>query len=313
MNSRQASGGSFGTGQSKTISHDQIWKTLIVHFLEDFFQLVHPKLATELDLNSVEWLDKESFLDFPKGQQSEADLLGKARTRDDEGRILLLHHEIEGTFRESIDKRVDRYIMYLRLKQDLPVLSIVLFLKGGPKGLTIRSVVDRVGDLEVYRTSYYAFGLRGLLAEEWVDRPEPLAVAFAALMRSRLWDPVEKKVRCLKAIARTSLDEARRLALVDVVETYVELKPEEAERYTVELTQEGNQEICAMKMSWSQRLRAEGETRGIRTAILALWEDKFGPLAVAVRQQLEEMTDFSRLYEVLKQVSEAKSAEEIRL
>jgi hypothetical protein len=317
MHPKQKPEGPLEKGPPETTSHDQIWKTLLVHFAEDFFQLVNPDLAASLDLGSIEWLDKESFLDFPKGEKVEADLLGKARTRDDEGRIILLHHEFEGDFRSSIDVRIDRYIMHLRLKFDRPVLSVVLFLKGGPKGLEIRSVVDRVGSFEIYRSSYFAFGFGDLLAEEWVDRPEPLAAAFASLMRSQVWDAVEKKIRCLRAIARAPIDEARRLALADVVETYVELKPEEAERYAVELDREGNQEICTMEMSWSQKLRAEGkaegEACGIRSAILLLWEDKFGPLAAAVRQRLEEMTDFPRLYEVLKQVSEARSAEEIRL
>jgi hypothetical protein len=313
MQSTQPPDGSLGEDPPETISHDQIWKTLIVHFVEDFFQMTHPELAADLDLDSIEWLDKESYLDFPKGAKVEADLLGRARTRDDESRFFLLHHEFEGDFRTRTDVRVDRYIMHLRIKHDLPVLSVVLFLRGGPKGLEIRRVVDRIGSMEVYRSSYCAFGFKGLLAEEWVDRPEPLAAAFASLMRSKVWDAVEKKIQCLRAIARASLDEARRLALVDVVETYVELEPEEAERYAVELDREGNQEICTMKMSWSQKLRAEGEAYGIRSAILLMWEDKFGPLAAAVRQRIEEMTDLSRLYEVLKQVSAARSTEEIRL
>jgi hypothetical protein len=317
MYSTKTPGGSSPGGPPESISHDQIWKTLLVHFVQDFFQLVSPDLAASLDLSSIEWLDKESFLDFPKGERVEADLVGKACTRDDEGRIILLHHEFEGDFRTSTDVRVDRYIMHLRLKHNRPVLSVVLFLRGGPKGLEIRSVVDRIGPLEIYRSSYCAFGFAGQLAEEWVDRPEPLAAAFAALMRSRIWDPVEQKIRCLRAIARAPVDEARRLALADVVETYVELKSEEAERYAAELNREGNQEICAMEMSWSQRLRAEGEARGkvlgVRAAILLLWENKFGALAEAIRQRIEEMTDLSHLYGILEQVSEARSAEEIRL
>ena len=321
MLSKQMPDGSAGEDSFETISHDQIWKTLIPQFLEDFFQLIQPEIAAELDLSTVEWLDKEAFLDFPKGARAEVDLLGRARNRDNEERFFLLHHEFEGDFRSNMDSRVDRYIMYLRLTHKEPVVSFVLFLKGGPKGLKIRSVVDRIGSIEIYRSSYFAFGFGDQLAEEWLERPEPLAAAFAALMRSQIWDAAEKKLQCLQAIARTSLDEARRLALVDVVETYVELTPEEAERYSAELARESNQEICEMGMSWSQKLRAEGrlegrvegEALGLRSAILMLWENKFGPLASAVRQQLEKMTDRSRLYDVLKQVSEARSAEEIRL
>jgi hypothetical protein len=128
-------------------------------------------------------------------------------------------------------------------------------------------------------------------------------------------------IQCLRAIARASLDEARRLALVDVVETYVELKPEEAKRYAAELERESNQEVCEMEMSWSQKLRAEGrregeargQVKGVRSAIGLLWENKFGPLAEANRHQLEKTSELSRLYEILEQVSEAQSVEEIHL
>ena len=309
----------------ESISHDQIWKTLLVHFVQDFFQLIHPKLAASLDLSNVAWLDKESFLDFPKGKHVEADLLGKAKTRDGEDRILLLHHEFEATFRTTTDARINRYILYLRLKHDLPVLSVVLFLKGGPKGLQIRSVVDRIGDLEVYRASYCAFGFKGLLAEEWLKRPEPLAAAFASLMRSKVWDPVEKKFQCLRAITQAKVNEACRIALADVVKTYVELTPEEAERFAAELTQERNQEIREMEMSWSQKLRAEGEAiglvrgrdegraQGVRSAIVLLWENKFGSLSDVTRERLEEIQNLPSLYEILEQVSTAEGTEEIPL
>ena len=313
MASKQSQGRDFVADSREIISHDQIWKTLLIYFLEDFFQLIYPELAADLCLDKVEWVDKEAFLDFPKGAHVEADLLGKTLTREGERRVLLLHHEFEGEFRRNIDIRVDRYLMHLRLKYNLTVLSVVLFLRGGPTGREIRGISDRVGPLEVHRSSYCAFGFTGLLAEEWVDRPEPLAAAFASLMRSEVWDPVEKKIRCLRAIARASVDEARRMALADVVETYVELKPEEAQRYAVELSRQSNQEIRKMKMSWSQGLRAEGKIQGVRSAIYRLWETKFGPLTETIHQRLEEMTDLSSLYEVLERVAEARSAEEIRI
>lgn len=109
MNSKRPPDGSSGKNPPEITSHDQIWKTLIVHFTNDFFQLIGLDLAVALDLDSIEWLDKESFLDFPKGAKAEADLLGQARTTEDDERIILLHYEFEGDFRTSIDARIDRY------------------------------------------------------------------------------------------------------------------------------------------------------------------------------------------------------------
>ena len=114
-------------------------------------------------------------------------LLGAAETatRSGDPRLILVHVEVEGRFRSAHDQKILRYYMHLRLKYSRPVISICVNLKGSPVGVKVRQVVEKVGAMEVCRFSYLAFGLSRCLAEEYIDRPQALAPALAALMRSK--------------------------------------------------------------------------------------------------------------------------------
>ncbi len=251
------------TKSGKRIPHDRIFKTAFSHFLQDLVELVDPELAATLDLSSPRFPDKELFADFPGGKLAVPDLVAEAMTRDGDPRLILVHAEIEGEFRKTIDRRTWRYFMHLELKFDVPVISIVVFLTGGEAGVERRVVVEKVGSVEVNRFTYYAFGLSQSLAEAYVDRPQPLAAALAALMRSKVWDNVERKVRCLRAIRGAEVDDSRRFVLVRIVDTYAKLRPEEERRFEAELERARNKEVQDMVITWEDAL-ADSEARGLK-------------------------------------------------
>lgn len=247
-------------------------------------------------------------------------------------RYLLIHIEIESEFRHAIDERMWRYFMHLRLKYHRPVLSAGVFLTGGPPGVRWRTVVETVGPLEVCRFRFLAFGLSRSLAEDYVERPQALAPALAALMRSEVWDNVEKKLHCLRAISQADLDEARRFLLAKVVETYVELDSQQQERFTAELGRQANKEVRNMVITWEETLaareakgeakgeargRAEGEARGeakaTRENIVLFLTHRFGSVPSAVREGLDRIEDLDRLHEILEQSLRLESMEELNL
>ncbi len=247
----------------KRIPHDRIFKVAFGAFLQNLVELVDLELAATLDLRAPKFLDKEALADFPGGKLAVPDLVAEAITRDGDPRLILVHAEVEGQFRKTIDRRTWRYFMYLELKYDVPVISIVVFLTGGKAGVERRVVVEKVGSAEVNRFTYYAFGLSQSLAEAYVDRPQPLAPALAALMRSKVWDNVERKVRCLRAIRRAEVDDHRRFVLVRIVDTYARLKPEEQRRFEAEIERDRNKEVRDMVITWEDAL-ADSEARGVQ-------------------------------------------------
>ncbi len=104
------------------------------------------------------------------------------------------------------------------------------------------------------------------LAEAYVDRPQPLAPALAALMRSKVWDNVERKVRCLRAIRRAEIDDSRRFVLFRIVDTYARLKPEEQRRFDAEIERDRNKEVQDMVITWEEALTAS-KTEGIQLGL----------------------------------------------
>ncbi len=103
------------TESGKRTPHDRIFKGAFSLFLQNLVELVDPELAATLDLRSPTFLDKEAVADFPGGKLAVPDLVAQAMTRDGDPRLILVHAEVEGKFRKTIDRRTWRYFMHLEL------------------------------------------------------------------------------------------------------------------------------------------------------------------------------------------------------
>ena len=314
-------------------SHDKLFKTVFKTFLGDLIELVSPELAATLDLDHFQYLSEDLFADFRKEGHTTPDLVAEATTHGGESQIVLVHVEIEGEFGQAIDQRMPRYSMHLTLRENKPVVSIAVFLKGGKDGVEVREILTHAGPFEVWRFRYLAFGLSQSLAEEYVDHRRPLAAALAALMRSQVWDKVQRKLRCLQAIGRAhNLDPRQRFLLARVVNTYVQLIGDDEERFFAELRREGNKEVREMIVTWDEALaereargraegeargRAEGEARGqakaAQEADLRAAERRFGLLPTTFEKRIRAIQDPERLYQILDQILDAESIDDVEL
>ncbi|HEX3554306.1 MAG TPA: Rpn family recombination-promoting nuclease/putative transposase [Thermoanaerobaculia bacterium] len=164
--------------------HDKIFKQLLRVFLEDFLRLVAPQVLERLDLSAPELLDKELFAGGPHGRRRELDLLVRVRTTA--GSPCLVHVEIEARASPGMKERLWRYKNQIQARYDTPVLTIVLNLKRGRPGICLEIWESRLGP-DFPGSCYVSFGIAGCRAAEYLDRPEPLAWAFAALMDPGPW------------------------------------------------------------------------------------------------------------------------------
>jgi len=302
----------------RDVSHDKVFKTVFRYFLKDLIELVHPELAATLDLEHPKLVDKDLFADFRKAGHRQPDLVAEVTTREDKPRLVLVHVEVEGKYRRTMGPRTRRYSMQLTLTSNKPAVSVVVFLTGGITGVAIREERERIGPLQVWRFRYVAFELSKCLAEEYVGRPQPLAAALAALMRSEVWDRVEKKVRCFEAVNKAEgLDLARRYMLTTVVDTYVELNDEEKRRYAAAMAE--HKEVAEMIVTWEEALadrEARGEAKGVRDAVWLLMKHRFRSEAsdlAQLREKLQAISDLDRLHEILESASEAERFEDVDL
>jgi uncharacterized protein DUF4351 len=296
--------------------HDQLAKDLLRTFLADLLQLVDPELAAELRPESAVFLDKEVFTDWPEGRRREIDLLAEIPRRGAECPVLV-HAEIEATARKGMGQRLWRYFNLLLGQHGLPVVTIVIYLKRGRPGLRRECVEVRVGAHLISTFHYTSLGLAGHPAGDYLDRPEPLAWGLAALMHPGGQSRAELKLACLRRVARAELAELPRLVLVNWVETYLQLTPEEAAEYDALRALEGDREVRAMQMTWAEKLEAKGEAKGratgAREVLLRQLRRRFGPLPAGVEQRLQEVSSLARLSRLADKVLDARSLEELGL
>lgn len=305
------------------MSHDQLSKGLIETFFADFLRLASPDTASCLQAAQVTFLDKEIFTDWPTGRRRELDLL--ARVPVDGGEIkLLVHIEIETQARAGMDLRLWRYYMQLRLRHGFLVLPILLNLRGGKPGLALEVLEEgfKVPATAVFR--YRSLGLSGCPAEEWLSRPEPLAWAFAALMRPGKRSRAELKLDCLRRIATSEVSGLRKEMLVNWVETYVKLCGEDAAELRRLLAREENEEIKAMGLTWLEEAEAKGVKKGVkiatqknadrmRQAVLRMIEQRFGPVPPPVQKKLAKVRSIEPLAELAEKVLVVDSFQELGL
>jgi hypothetical protein len=138
---------------------------------------------------------------------------------------------------------------------------------------------------------------------------------------------VEQKLFCLEAVSRARLPLAQEYVLAKVVKSRIELSPEDERRFE-ELVRERGEEVEAMAVTWEEALAereaigeakglAEGEAKGkliaTRQAITLLAKHCFRSLPAGFEEQLEAIDDLGRLYEILEQVHEARTIEELSI
>ena len=200
-------------------SHDQLVKEILRAFFADFLLLVLPGVAKRLRLGKQGFLDKELFTDWPHGKRREVDLLARVPVRGTKVSPVLVHVEIEAKARAGMDLRMWGYHMQICLRHCLPVVPVVLILRGGPAGVRREMRTESFAGFQTNVFRYHAVGLSRCQAEDYVARPEPLAWALAALMRPGHRSKAELKMACLRRIAAADLTGVQRFLLVNFVET----------------------------------------------------------------------------------------------
>jgi hypothetical protein len=304
--------------------HDRLFKPLLRAFWAEFLTLILPEVASELDASRTEFLDKESFTDLFAGQRRELDLVARMPATSGADRLILVHVEVEGRYRSSMARRLWRYYLQLQLRHQLPVLPVVIFLRGGPAGLSAGEHREEVLGIEVARFRYVSMGLARAEAAEWLERKEALAAALASLMGSSSLSRAEQKILCLRKVCTAQIDEARRFLLVNTVETYLELEGEQLQYYESLLDREAP-EMRASEMTWAEKKQAEGMAKGREMGLLQgrhrasleivsrLLEQRFGPLRPQILRRLEGIEDPDVLSDLAPKILEAKSLEELGL
>lgn len=299
------------------MAHDQFFKELLQAFFRQFLELFFPILAARLDFATVEFLDKEMFTDFPAGAVREADLVARVRTREGEAELILVHIEVQSRRARNFGARMFEYYMLLRLRHQLPVLPIVLYLERGAGGLGRDQYRESVLNEPVLTFDYHRIGVRDLEAGEYLERENPLAPALASLMKTGEQHAAEVKVQALLRVAQALVNEAQRMLLANCVEIYLPLSQSEQQLFDDLTRQSDYREVTEMKSIYEIQGEARGEARGRalgeRKAALFLLQQKFGELPEFVEKRVQMMESEAEINALLAGILQAQSLNELNL
>lgn len=300
---------------SRKISHDKIFKTLFQLHLQDLVELLEREIGPQLDCARVEYPSGEAFAELKKAGHLSLDLVARVARRDAVFPVIL-HAEIEARFRGGMATRMWKYFTHLSAQNlDAVVVSLVVYLKGGPPGLQEILTANRLGAFVPVAFRYLSLGLSGCLAEDWLKKPQMLAAGLAACMRSKIWDPVEHKLQCMRRIVHETNPE-RQYLLTQVVENYLELTDEEELRYRAAFFRENRTMVpFPLTLQEAQEALVEEKTKGrleaTRESILLLVSSRFGSIPASLGEKLAAVSELGRLRQIFVKAVQAPSIDEL--
>jgi hypothetical protein len=192
-------------------------RTLLQACLPDYLRLVEPDSAEHL------CLDRASFHSHGNDERSGLGLVAEVPGLRGEKVTLLVRIEPDAPAPDALCDRLRQTFLDFEVRYGQPVLLSVICLRGARPGINLETAaIGRVFGVEVLRVFYTLFGLAGARAEYYLQRPEPLAWALAALMSPARLDPAALRQACLERIAAAPLDEPRRALLAGSVEAFLD-------------------------------------------------------------------------------------------
>jgi hypothetical protein len=313
------------------LGHDQRFKEFLYAFLQDFLKLFYPDVEERVDFWSVEFLDKEVFTEAADGSRREADVVAKLRGKRGPPEILLIHVEVQGQWtKREVPARMYQYYSLLSSRYRIPIFPIAVYLRGGKEGLAVEEHRVQLYGREVLRFRYDSVRLARLDVEEYREKGGPAGAALGALMdRTSSREPERLRASLLRRIAKSRLEEARQLLLVDLVETYFQLTGEQRERYRRLVSRKEYRDVQHVEMTWAEKLeekgreegRKEGRHEGIeagrlqgkRESVLQVLKARFGRVPKQIVARVEAMDSAKELDACLERISNAQSLKETGL
>lgn len=246
------------------VEHDSIFKQLIRTFFRYFVELFMPAFSELVVWESVEFLDKELFIDIRSGDVREVDLLVKLLLRQPEGQqaFCVIHIENQAKRQRQFVKRMFHYFARLDEEFDLPVYPIALLSYDSPANDEPDQYVVEFPGRKVLNFQFHRIQLNQLSWRDFIEKPNPVACALMAKMKIEPGDRPKVKLQCLRMLATLRLDPAKSRLVATFMNSYLKLTAAEAAVYNQELTEitpEEREDVMQLTNEWIE----EGERKGI--------------------------------------------------
>ncbi len=178
--------------------HDQIFKGLFEAFLPEYMWLFHAEEAAHLDFSRIHFARQDLFSDLPHGDRRTLDVVSEVGPDTPEGRVVVLHGEIEYDRRAAVLEEMFEAYGWLRKRFRREVLPLLLYLTTGAEGRTEEVYVELALGRQVVEFRILCVALRGMDGLQYRNEANPLGPALASLMRHPGESRVSHKAHCLR-------------------------------------------------------------------------------------------------------------------
>ncbi|MBD2538609.1 DUF4351 domain-containing protein [Coleofasciculus sp. FACHB-SPT36] len=296
------------------IDHDRLFKELLTTFFGEFIELFLPEVATYLERDSIEFLDKEVFTDVTAGERYEADLIVKAEFRAQES-FFLIHVENQAQHPPAKVRRMFRYFSRLSEKFDLPVYPVVVFSYNSPKTPEPNVYQVAFPNKVVLQFNYDVIQLNQLNWRDFVQQPNPVASALMAKMNIEPSDRRRVKFECLRLLATLRLDPAKMQLISGFIDTYLRLSTEQERLLRADIARmEPTEQEVIMRIvtSWMEEGIEQGKQQEALSLVMRLLPRRIGAVAPELQQRIQQLsqTQLEDLAEALLDFSSAADLED---
>jgi predicted transposase/invertase (TIGR01784 family) len=278
-------------------NHDRLFKELITTFFVEFIELFFPEVLGYLEIDSLEFLDKEVFTDVTAGERHEVDIIVKARFRGLTTYFLILVENQANQY-TKFGNRFFKYFARLYEEHDLPVYPIVIFLFDSPKRPEQSTHVIEFPDLKVVEFNFRVVQLNRLSWRDFLRHKNPVASALMAKMKMTRSERKQVKTECLRLMATLKLNPAKMQLIAGFVDTYLRLEPEEETWVREEIEKfapKTRKKAMQIVTTWEQKGRAIGLQEGLQQGLQQGLQKE--ALALALRLLKRRFTKLSRATE----------------
>jgi predicted transposase YdaD len=278
------------------IDHDRLFKELLTTFFGEFLELFLPEVATYLERDSIEFLDKEVFTDVTAGERYEADLIVKAQFQGQES-FFLIHVENQAQHQTDFGKRMFRYFSRLSEKFDLPVYPVVVFSYNSPKTPEPKVYQVAFPNKVVLQFNYDVIQLNQLNWRDFVQQPNPVASALMAKMNIEPSDRRRVKFECLRLLATLRLDPAKMQLISGFIDTYLRLSTEQERLLRADIARMEPVErdvIMQIVTSWMEEGIEQGKQQGKQeealSLVMRLLPRRINAVAPELQQRIQQLS-----------------------
>ena len=270
-----------------------------------------PNEAERLNFATLRFLDKELIINFAGQELRITDIVAEVETWEGVAETIIVHVEIEGRDKYSLPRRMSEYYVLLRMFRQKLVLPLALVLLPNAGGLGWQSYQEGIFGHQVLHFRYGQVGIRDLSSQTYLAENNPVAAALTVLMQSEGESPALLKLMALQKVVESDLSVGDKFFLVEFMNTYAP---------TSELSdprEEIMKNLAEVEMTWSERIRAEGEERGEikgeRKMLLRLLTLMFGEVPAPLTERINAITDDAALTALAQQILMIKRLDELVL